>query len=79
MTPDLTVGELVRIAIALPLLVESVRVGDHLYADGGVVDVFPAEPLLGLRLDLMIGVNTILPPGFEERTSPGGKSGRSAS
>jgi NTE family protein len=64
LTPDLTVGELVRIAIALPLLVESVRVGDHLYADGGVVDVFPAEPLLGLRLDLMIGVNTILPPGF---------------
>jgi NTE family protein len=65
LTPDLTVGELVRIAIALPLLVESVRVGDHLYADGGVVDVFPAQPLIDHeRLDLLIGVNTILPPGF---------------
>jgi NTE family protein len=43
-----------------------VRVEDHLYADGGVVDVFPAQPLLDHeRLDLVIGVNTILPRGFE--------------
>jgi NTE family protein len=56
----------VRIAIALPLLVESVRVDGHLYADGGVVDVFPAEPLLEHeRLDVVVGVNTILPRGFE--------------
>ena len=66
LTPDLTVAEIVRIAVALPLLVESVRVGDHLYADGGVVDVFPAQPLIDHeRLDLVIGVNTILPRGFE--------------
>jgi NTE family protein len=66
LTPDLTVAEIVRIAVALPLLVESVRVEDHLYADGGVVDVFPAQPLLDHeRLDLVIGVNTILPRGFE--------------
>jgi NTE family protein len=66
LTPQLTVGELVRIAVALPLVVESVRVGEHLYADGGVVDVFPAQPLIDHeRLDLVIGVNTILPPRFE--------------
>jgi NTE family protein len=66
LTPHLTVAEIVRIAVALPLLVESVRVEDHLYADGGVVDVFPAQPLLDHeRLDLVIGVNTILPRGFE--------------
>jgi NTE family protein len=66
LTPKLTVGELVRIAVALPLVVESVRVGDHLYADGGVVDVFPVQPLIDHeRLDLVIGVNTILPPRFE--------------
>src|SRR5919201_6050913 len=65
LTPDLTVAEIVRIAVALPLLVESVRVGEHLYADGGVVDVFPAEPLIEHeRLDSIIGVNTILPPRF---------------
>jgi NTE family protein len=66
LTPHLTVAELVRIAVALPLLVESVRVEDHLYVDGGVVDVFPAQPLIEHeRLDLVIGVNTILPTGFE--------------
>jgi NTE family protein len=66
LTPDLTIGELVRIAIALPLLVEAVRVGDHLYADGGVVDVFPAQPLIEHeRLDLYLGVNTVLPARLE--------------
>src|SRR3954452_5879694 len=65
-TPELTVAEIVRIAVALPLLVEAVRVGEHLYADGGVVDVFPAQPLLDHeKLDLVIGVNSILPRGFE--------------
>jgi NTE family protein len=66
LTPELTIGELVRIAIALPMLVESVRVDGHLYADGGVVDVFPAQPLIDHeRLDLVIGVNTILPARWE--------------
>jgi NTE family protein len=66
LTPELTIGELVRIAIALPLLVESVRVDDHLYADGGIVDVFPAQPLIDHeRLDLVIGVNMILPARWE--------------
>ncbi len=66
LTPKLEIGELVRIAIALPLLVEAVRVKDHLYADGGVVDVFPAQPLIeNERLDLYIGVNTILPARLE--------------
>jgi NTE family protein len=66
LTPKLELGELVRIATALPLLVEAVRVGDHLYADGGVVDVFPAQPLIEHeRLDLYLGVNTILPARLE--------------
>jgi NTE family protein len=44
LTPDITIAELVRIAIALPMLVESVRVEGHLYADGGAGRT-PAEPL----------------------------------
>jgi NTE family protein len=65
-TPQLTISELVRIAVALPLAVESVRVGGHVYADGGIVDVFPADPLIdNERLDLFIGVNTILPARLE--------------
>jgi NTE family protein len=74
LTPDLTIGELVRIAVALPLLVEAVQVKGHFYADGGVVDVFPAQPLIDHeRLDLVIGVNTILPPRFEGEDISGWK------
>jgi NTE family protein len=66
-TPDLMLGELVRIAVALPLLVEAVRVEGHFYVDGGVVDAFPAEPLLDEHagLDHVFGLNVLLPPGLE--------------
>ena len=48
------------------MVFEAVRVGEHLYVDGGVIDVFPAQPLVEReRPDLVIGVNTILPPRFE--------------
>jgi predicted acylesterase/phospholipase RssA len=47
-TPDLTLGELVRIAAAPPRAAGAVRVEGSLYVDGGVVDAFPAEPLAGL-------------------------------
>ena len=66
-TPDLMLGELVRIAVAMPLLVEAVRVEGSLYVDGGVVDAFPAEPLIGADppLDHVFGLNVLLPPGLE--------------
>jgi len=66
-TPEVTVGELVRIAIALPLFIESVPVRDHLYVDGGIVDVFPAEPVIDRadEFDRIFGVNFILPAGFQ--------------
>jgi predicted acylesterase/phospholipase RssA len=60
-------GELVRIAVALPLLVEAVRVEGSFYVDGGVVDAFPAEPLLDEDdpFDHVFGLNVLLPPGLE--------------
>jgi predicted acylesterase/phospholipase RssA len=60
-------GELVRIAVALPLLVEAVRVEGSFFVDGGVVDVFPAEPLLDEQagIDHVFGLNVLLPPGLE--------------
>ena len=65
-TPEVPLGELVRIAIALPLFIESVEVRGHLYVDGGIVDVFPAEPLIeDDSFDHVIGVNFMLPPAFE--------------
>lgn len=70
-TPDLTLGELARIAVALPLVVEAVRVEGDLYVDGGVVDAFPAEPLASDGgFDHVFGLNVLLPHGLEgERIS----------
>jgi NTE family protein len=64
--PELTVGQLVRIAIALPLVMEAVRVNGHLYVDGGVVDLLPARPLLDDgKIDHAIAINVMLPPQLE--------------
>jgi NTE family protein len=65
-TPELTLGELVRIAVALPLLAEAVRVEGDLYVDGGAADPFPAEPMVADgSFDHVFGLNVMLPP---ERT-----------
>jgi NTE family protein len=65
-TPELTVGELVRIAIALPVFIESVPVRGHLYVDGGLVELFPAEPVFERGgFDHVFGLNFMLPPQFE--------------
>ena len=73
-TPELTLGELVRIAVALPLFVEAVRVEGDLYVDGGVVDAFPAEPMIAAGdFDRVFGLNVMLPPASRARTSAAGK------
>jgi len=66
-TPDLPLATAVRIAISIPLFVEPVPVGGHLYGDGGVVSVFPTRPLAALdpALDLVLGVNCYFPENFD--------------
>ena len=64
--PDLTVGRLVRIAIALPVMIESVDVDGHLYVDGGIIDLLPAEPVLrDGPFDHVFAINFMLPPQLE--------------
>ncbi len=71
-TPELTVGELVRIAVALPLFIESVPVGGHLYVDGGIIELFPAQPILeDGGCDHVFGLNFMLPLGFEAQDITG--------
>lgn len=45
-TPEVSVGHLVRVAIALPLFIESVSVRGHLYVDGGIIENWPARPVI---------------------------------
>lgn len=71
-TPELTIGELVRIAIALPVHIEAVPVGGHLYVDGGIIELFPAEPVLDEGgYDHVFGINFMLPPQFEAQDITG--------
>ncbi|MEH3052550.1 MAG: patatin-like phospholipase family protein [Patulibacter minatonensis] len=64
--PELTIGELVRIAIALPLVMEAVRVDGHLYVDGGTIDLLPAQPLHDDgEIDHVVAVNVMLPPQLQ--------------
>jgi len=65
-TPDLTIGRLVRIAIALPAFIEAVHVDGHLYVDGGIIDLLPAEPIFrDGGFDHVFGINFMLPPQLE--------------
>ncbi|WP_187368802.1 patatin-like phospholipase family protein [Baekduia soli] len=60
--PSLTIGRQVRIAIALPVFIESVEVDGHLYVDGGIIDLLPAEPVLrDPTIDHVFAVNFMLP------------------
>ncbi|MGH2983920.1 MAG: patatin-like phospholipase family protein [Solirubrobacterales bacterium] len=72
-TPEVTIGHLVRVAIALPLFIEAVPVRDHLYVDGGIIENWPARPAIegDGRFDHVIGVNLMLPKGFEPRDISG--------
>lgn len=71
-TPELTIGELVRIAVALPMFIESVSVGGHLYVDGGVIELFPAQPILeDGSFDHVFGLNFMLPRRFEAQDITG--------
>ena len=71
-TPDVTVGHVVRVAIALPLFIEAVRVGDHMYVDGGIVENWPAEPVIeDGGFDHVFGVNLMLPAGFRPKDITG--------
>ena len=63
-TPELPVAVAARVGISIPIFVEPVRMGSHLYGDGGVVDIFPVRPVLDEQPDVVVGLNCYLPEGF---------------
>jgi len=64
-TPDLPVAVAIRAAIAIPIFVEPVQIGPHVYGDGGIIDIFPVRPVLEAKPDRVLGLNCYLPVGFE--------------
>ena len=66
-TPEVPLGGVVRITIALPPFIEAVEVRGHLYFDGGVVELLPIQPVLDQGpFDHVFGLNFMLP----ERLTP---------
>ncbi len=66
-TPEVSLGRVVRITIALPPFIEAVEVRGHLYVDGGVVELLPTQPVLDYGpFDQVFGLNFMLP----ERLTP---------
>ena len=63
--PDLHVARAVRMSIALPLFIQAVPLDGAWWCDGGIVDIFPVQPLLErVAVDAVVAVNGFYPPGF---------------
>lgn len=77
-TPDLPVAVAARIAISIPIFVEPVRVGNHFYGDGGIIDIFPLRPVLEHDPDAILGLNCYLPENFSGEDVTGWRQRRFA-
>jgi predicted acylesterase/phospholipase RssA len=65
-TPEVPIGRLVRITIALPVFIESVEVRGHLYVDGGLIELLPTQPTVDHGpFDHVFGINFMLPERLE--------------
>lgn len=53
----------IRASMAIPILFDPVKIDDTLYADGGLVNNFPAEQCRAMGADYVIGVS--MSPGLE--------------
>ena len=53
----------IRASMAIPVLFDPVRIDDKLYADGGLVNNFPADQCRAMGADYVIGVS--MSPGLE--------------
>lgn len=64
--PDLPVARAIHMAVALPLFIEPVRLGDGYWCDGGIVDIFPVRPVLDIEdpPDVALAINGFYPPRF---------------
>ncbi len=76
--PEMTVARAVRMAVALPLFFDPVRLDGGSWCDGGIVDIFPVHPVLDIEspCDLVLAVNGFYPPGFVGEDASGWRERR---
>jgi NTE family protein len=60
-------------AVSLPLFLEPVPLDGSWWCDGGMVDIFPVEPLLAIEpgSDVVVAVNGFYPPEFHGEDATG--------
>jgi NTE family protein len=65
--PDMPVAHAIRMAVSMPLFIQPVEVGGLSWCDGGIVDIFPVEPVLDIEpaVDTAVAVNAFYPHEFE--------------
>jgi len=70
--PEMALQEVVRAAVTLPLFMRPFEVDGAQCGDGGIVNIFPVDPLVDNHpeIDFYIGVNAFYPANFdgEDRT-----------
>jgi len=71
--PDMPVAHAIRMAVALPLFVQPVRLDGLSWCDGGIVDIFPVRPVLDIEpaVDTAVAVNGFYPHEFGGEDIPG--------
>ncbi len=64
--PEMPLPQVVRAAVTLPLFMRPFEVDGAQCGDGGVVNIFPVDPLVDHHpeLDFYIGVNAFYPDNF---------------
>ena len=64
--PAMRLARLVRAAISLPVFMQPLEIDGALCGDGGVINIFPAQPLVDHHpeIDFFIGVNCFYPENF---------------
>lgn len=74
--PDLEVATAMRAAISIPLFLDPVAIGAGSWGDGGIVDIFPVEPMLGIEPvpEAVLGINGFYPRDFVGEPIPGWRS-----
>jgi NTE family protein len=71
--PDMPVAHAIRMAVSMPLLIKPV-VHEHLsWCDGGIVDIFPIQPVLDIepKVDIAVAVNCYYPHEFQGEDATG--------
>lgn len=63
---EMTLAQVVRAAVTLPLYMRPFELGGAQCADGGVVNIFPVDPLVDHHPEIAfyLGVNAFYPKGF---------------